>query len=754
MRLSFFGPVNGPTGYDEATRSFITELFIRGHWLTVEPHLRWTADVVKHGHEEILKMCQDVQYPVDVDFHVNVCLPDQAKRLPHAVNVCYTMFEASKAPPLWVEASKSLDLIVVPTEWNRDAFIDSGMDPNKLRVCPLGASPAIYHPETPKLAIVTDRGKAFGDYTHRFLCVQELVSRKNVPALIRAWLRAVRLEDNACLLLKLGSHSGDKLGRFRQRITEGLTAEERHLLGETVLFYSRVLDDQYMAPLYSACTHYITMTCGEGWGLPENKAGLMGKYLIAPDHTGLAAYVNDQTAYVLPWKAAPADQEGPTRRLYEGADWYRPDDDAAVVAIRRSIDDAAAGDRSRPTALREHLLAHGTTAHSAERLVDILRDYQQQRRVPYRTSGQFKNVLMHVQTLGTPCGIANYTQKLYQEMLRQLHAEKAGNGILTGNEAYGLLDLVDRNTVDVVHIQLEYQFMTEQRLQHLLEQLRRRGIKSVVTMHTVHHRAAGLNYVVAQHADAIVVSSELMRRLMLDLGAEPAQVHVIPMGCDIVAAKQSAAPAYDGQRPFVLGFYGFSYFHKGIDAILLSLKALSRLFGAHAVQARIYSVKPKQDSVGYFERCVRLIQALGLCEDVQWDSRYQEEQQVIEGLRQTDLIVLPYSEYGGKGISAAGRSVMQAGVPLVLTANSFFDDLLNAPGLAVSVHTPQDLPAMLISYLRDVRTDLTIHQDNIAAYASARDKFFTANSWAECACKHLKLYNALCGGAAFTTGQP
>ena len=747
MRLALFGPCNGPTGYDEVTRSFLTELFVRGHWVTIEPHVKWTADVVEHGHEKIVQLCQNANYPVDVDFQLNICLPDQAKQSPHSTNACYTMFEASKVPPMWVESSRGQDLIVVPTEWNRDMFIDSGMDANKVRVCPLGVSPSIYHPDVPKLAIVTDRGKSFSDFTHKFLCVQELVSRKNVPALIKAWLRAVRPEDNACLLLKLGSHSGDKLGRFRQRIMEGLSEAERQLLSDTVLFYSRILADKYMAPLFSACTHYITMTCGEGWGLPENKAGMMGKYLVAPDHSGLSAYVSDDTAYVLPWKEEPAMQEGPTRRLYEGANWYRPDDDAAVAMIRQSIDDAAAGDRSRPDALRKCMLSQYTTGRSVETLLATLKDYQHLGiggQVPYKVGERFTNFLMHVQTLGTPCGIANYSHTLFMHMLREHQfVRKNGSGILAGKEPYALIDLVDNNSIDVVHVQLEYQFMTEQRLRLLFRQLRARGVKSVVTMHTVHTRASGLNHVILQEADQIVVSSGRMAGVLDEVGSLD-NVHVIPMGCDPAAAKTSTAPPYDGRRPFVLGFYGFTYFHKGIDAILLGLKTLNRLFGEHAVQARIFSVKPAQDNVGYFDRCTALVETLQLTDDVFWDSRYQEERAIIERLSGTDLIVLPYSEYGGVGISAAGRAVMQAGVPLMLTRNSFFADITDFPDLAMAVQTPQDVPGALTAYVKSIKANPMVHQEQLRVFTAARDRFFAINSWSECAKAHLDLYDGLC----------
>ena len=730
-------------------------MYIRGHWLTLTRHTKWTADRIDHGSEEVLKRCEGVQYPVDIDYFLNVCLMDQIRPQTSCVNVCYTMFEADRCPRLWVEAAKNLDLILVPSNWNRDTFIESGIDANKVMVCPLGVNTSIHNPGVLPLAMVTDRGKVVADFKHRFLCVQELVSRKNVPGLLRTWVRAIRKEDNACLILKLGSHSGDKLGRFRERFLKDLSDEEQELLRETVLIYTRILPEQYMPSLYNACTHYITMSCGEGWGLPESKAGVMGKYLIAPDHSGLSHYVKEDNAYVLPWKREPADQEGPTRRLYDGANWFRPDEEAAVEQIRKSIEDANNEDRTKPDNLRELIVTQFSTGRSTEGLLSCLQEYGSYGKsgavLPYKRSETFKNFSMYVKTMGTRCGIANYAQSLFAHILYQ-HQEiaKRGTGILCGNKDNALLDLMDRNSLEVVHLQLEYQFITEQRLKHLLLQLRARRIKSVVTMHTLHPKTGGFNHIVAKYADAVVVSSKFMEGQMQRLSDPRRFGHIlrtIPMGCSVQQQKFSQAEPYDGKRPYRLGFFGFAYFHKGIDMLLFTVKSMQQLFGTDAVSLDIYSVKPAQDAVGYFERCQDLQKFLNVGEAVTWNADYLDESKIVEELSKVDLLVLPYSEYGGIGISAAGRTALLAGVPLMLTNNSFFYDINNletGSRLALTVEQPQDLPARMAKHIKAVRAKPELQGELVKEFTEARVKFFQEHSWGQVARQHLQLYDELC----------
>ena len=747
MRLHFYGPVDGPTGYDEVTRSFVTELYIRGHWLTLSRHTTWTADKVKHGLEDILARCEKVNYPVEMDFNVNVCLPDQAYMLPATLNACYTMFEASRIPPFWVDATKNLDLIVVPTEWNRDTFIDSGVSPNKIVVVPLGVNTALYTPDVPPLGIVTDRRRPYSSYRHRFMCIQEVVSRKNILGLIRAWAKAVKLEDNACLLLKLGSHSGDKLGGLKTKIINELSPAEQETVKQTVVIYSRIVPEEFMPSFYNAATHYVTATCGEGWGLPESKAGALGKYLIAPNHSGLSAYVFPETAFVVESKEEDAHQEAPTGRLYAGAKWSRPIEDSLVAQIRASIEAANVGDRSKPDALASRIRSAFSVGASAEQLVTALSAYKRRERVVhYKHWPGFKHFCMYVKSLGQQCGIADYSFSLYKEMSR-IHSsvQKRGLGMLAGNDDYALLDLIDRNSLEVVHLQLEYQFITPERLEHLLAELTRRGIKSVVTMHTVHQKCGHFNAVLGRWADKIIVSSHRMRDVLCGLGCDREQVEVISMGCGQSIDRKG--PVWDAQRKFVIGFFGFCYFHKGIDLLLLATKIMRNTFGDR-VELRIQSVKPQQDAVGAFERFHDLIGLLGLGDVVKWNDQFIPEDQAVEELSQCDLLVLPYKEYGGLGISAAGRTVLRAGVPLVVSDNSFFADLIETGGPQVveSFGQPEELTQYLVKILGQFIAEPVAHAAAVGNFKVRRDAFFKANGWEKVAERHLELYRKLVEG--------
>jgi hypothetical protein len=69
------------------------------------------------------------------------------------------------------------------------------------------------------------------------------------------------------------------------------------------------------------------------------EAGASGLRLIAPAHSTYLAYLDDATARLVPARRVPAHAAGDAAldALFAGADWWEPDEDAAVEAGRDAI---------------------------------------------------------------------------------------------------------------------------------------------------------------------------------------------------------------------------------------------------------------------------------------------------------------------------------------------------------------------------------------------------------------------------------
>lgn len=136
--------------------------------------------------------------------------------------------------------------------------------------------------------------------------------RKNWVDLITAFCWAFKNTDDATLIVKMTHHD---LEHYRIVLMT--------LLSRLAPFRCRVLvlhgfleDEQYKA-LIRASSYYVNSSSCEGLCLPLMEFLASGKPAIAPDHTAMADYLNDQLAFVLKYSLEPTCwPHDPTGMLY------------------------------------------------------------------------------------------------------------------------------------------------------------------------------------------------------------------------------------------------------------------------------------------------------------------------------------------------------------------------------------------------------------------------------------------------------
>jgi glycosyltransferase involved in cell wall biosynthesis len=368
-RLLVRGPFHGPSGYDHHTREFVRELDRQGVAVQLVDVPEWSPARLpaKQRDPWFDSLARDVGAGVALHF----TMPHQVTPYSGLVNVNYTMFEASHVHPAWIGYGADHDLTVVPTESSRQAWVASGMDPGKVRVVPLGINDERFGGTATPRPIMTASGRDVSSYTVRLLNVAELSPRKNQAGLLRAWLRATSPDDDAILILKLGLYAPGWDAEW-ECLTSRLQSEVGKDLGHAAPIHvvRDLLADDEMPSLYAAATHYISMSCGEGWDQPMVEAAASGLRLIAPHHSAYRDYLTDQSATLLPVHETPARfvGGGTTAFLFAGAHWWEPDLDASVAAIRAAIDGR---DAPRQSA-RGRILRDLTWEFATRRLIDVL----------------------------------------------------------------------------------------------------------------------------------------------------------------------------------------------------------------------------------------------------------------------------------------------------------------------------------------------------------------------------------------------
>jgi glycosyltransferase involved in cell wall biosynthesis len=320
--------------------------------------------------------------PVDSNVILHVRMPQTTRIVDGMLSVNCTTFEATRIPECWVKPSLSHDLIVLPTDSAKQAWMESGCPEDRLRLCSLGVDSGQFHPAVEPLDLGNHRGRRVLEYATRFLNVSAFISapRKNILGMLRVWIKATNANDDAILILKLRGYRHQWW--WPDKFTRALNAMEREI-GKTrkraapVFFYTQTLSNARMPGLYAAATHYWSMSHGEGWDLPMMEAGAMGLHLIAPKHTAYTAYLDESVAQMIPSRRVPADFNGVNRlkRLFEGSDWWQPDEEIAADLIRQAI---RTPNNGSPRA-RERITSNFTWEQSAARLVEILEELHEGR---------------------------------------------------------------------------------------------------------------------------------------------------------------------------------------------------------------------------------------------------------------------------------------------------------------------------------------------------------------------------------------
>jgi tetratricopeptide (TPR) repeat protein/glycosyltransferase involved in cell wall biosynthesis len=346
------GQFAGYSGYAHMTARFVTELTAQGTPLNL---------IGLTGDESAAPSAA-----VDAACAISFTTPLTFEPIPGLRNVLFSMFEGTEIPLGWARISDTADLVIVPTRSSQDAWIAGGADPRRLRICPLGVDPA--KTEAGPLQIRTADGASANRRRFRFLNIADLTARKNLDGLLRAWIRATDKNDDAVLILKPGKGGTEAMQATAAAVRQAETATGR-LISEAapMVVVTTTLSDSSMTALTLAATHYLSMSCGEGWDLPLTQAAALGLEVIAPRHSSYLDYLADDDAHMLPCRVEPAD--GNAAPTFRECGWWRPDENAAVATIRAIIDGCATP--RRPLAAR--LSRDYSWRRAAERLTGVLR---------------------------------------------------------------------------------------------------------------------------------------------------------------------------------------------------------------------------------------------------------------------------------------------------------------------------------------------------------------------------------------------
>lgn len=201
-------------------------------------------------------------------------------------------WEFGRVPLAWVDYANSahIEEIWCYSRAVKNAYLDSGVQADKLRVMPLGVDTEIYQPEGEHYPIATEKSL-------KFLFVGGTINRKGPDILLEAFCKQFSNEDDVCLVIK--DFGGDSV--YKGQTLEAQIGEiQNNPESPEIIYINTEISEAEMAGLYRVCDCLVHPYRGEGFGLPVLEAMACGKPVVVTEGGSTDDFVGDSHGWKIP----------------------------------------------------------------------------------------------------------------------------------------------------------------------------------------------------------------------------------------------------------------------------------------------------------------------------------------------------------------------------------------------------------------------------------------------------------------------
>lgn len=267
----------------------------------------------------------------------------------------YTMLEVDGFPADWVRQANQMNEVWVPSEFNRQGFLDSGLT-RPVHVIQLGVDTNYFHPG------IESHPNPMGEYL--FLSIFEWGERKDPWLLLRAFNETFSAREPVRLLCKVINRDGGL--SVKQEIRK-LGLKESG--GRISYLFNLEFPHYQLGSLYHSADCFVSVSRGEGWDMPLMEAMACGLPAIATDWGAHKEFVHEEIAYPLRCRGTvPAVAKCP---YYAGFSWADPDPEHLRHLLREIYENRDEA-RRRGLAAAAEVAARWSWKMTARKIVERL----------------------------------------------------------------------------------------------------------------------------------------------------------------------------------------------------------------------------------------------------------------------------------------------------------------------------------------------------------------------------------------------
>jgi glycosyltransferase involved in cell wall biosynthesis len=349
------------------------------------------------------------------------------------------------------------------------------------------------------------------------------------------------------------------------------------------------------------------------------------------------------------------------------------------------------------------------------------------------------------------CGIATYSENLWSEVVKHVgdyklfiennsdntgQLNQIGDEIVSpdkisvcwkrGESLKELIASIKQYDPDIVWIQHEFGLWPNAAYWlSMMNQLS--DYRVIVTMHSVFHHKD--KTIVEAAIPEIVVHLDGAYEVLKHEKHVPGKVYVIPHGCEPCSNKERLWNFYKSDHTFMQ--FGFGFRYKGWENAIRATAVLKKKF-PDVFFTGLFSESPHNTSEHqiYYNELMKLVEELGVQENVALIRGFQSEETLDSYLRTNQATLFPYISHPAHevwGASGAARVAMTKALPVVTSSVNHFSDLPT-----IKADTSEEIAEALEKLFLDPKA----REDQIARQIDYLDE----NTWEKVAARYISLF--------------
>ena len=347
LKAVISSPFATQSGYGHHAREIITNLIERKgtDWdikLLSMPwgHTPFTYPISDDWKQRIIPL--PLQFQPDI--FIQITVPNEFQPI-GKLNIGVTAgTEGDICPAEWIDMINKMQIVIVPSKFTKDVFVNTAKNHNKVILCDLIVVPeyfddSIYSNKSESAENAKDVLTELNDIPESFAYLtvghwlqgQIGEDRKNITGVIYSFFNTFKnTKEKPALILKTSGATYSVMDRMdiENRISQiaSQPAFQNAKLPNIYVIHGDLTDDE-MNSLYNhpKVKAMYSLTKAEGFGRPLLEFATTGKPMIVPLHSGQCDFLPAEFIVEVKGNLTPIHPSAQNEFLIDGAKWFTPD---------------------------------------------------------------------------------------------------------------------------------------------------------------------------------------------------------------------------------------------------------------------------------------------------------------------------------------------------------------------------------------------------------------------------------------------